>query len=217
MPWLATSLIYRVGLILKKILILDEHPIIRLSMRMLLSQEGFEVVSDANSSDVLGAITRFRPQILILELDNDWMKSIGVIHAIKTKPSSPAVVVFTKISSNRLIRLCWDIGADGYVPKTADIAELLSALRDVQSGKKHFPVWEAGCEDRDGQEVIEHLSSRELQVLQYLGQGKKSKEIAETLSLSVKTISTYKTRLHRKLVASSLMELILIAKRAGLA
>jgi two-component system response regulator EvgA len=117
---------------------------------------------------------------------------------------------------------CMQAGAAGYVCKQQDLTELLSAIKAVLSGYSYFPNQalhpvRAAMTTANESEMVQRLSGRELMVLQQLAKGKSNKEIADGMFLSNKTVSTYKTRLLFKLNAKSLVDLIDLAQRHGLA
>ena len=202
---------------MNKVLIVDEHPITRFSTRMLLTQEGFEVIAEAdNGADALERIERYHPDIIILEMTIEKIDAITLIRRIKKMPSPACVVVFTAQGSKFQIADCIKAGVDGYVYKTAQFEELVKAVRATQTGYKYFPS-EAFPPNLDDEcQTLKNLSSRERQVLEQLTAGRRNKEIAERMVLSDKTISTYKRRLLKKFRAENLLELTMLAKRAGM-
>lgn len=204
---------------MNRVLIVDEHPITRLSVRMLLTQEGFEVVAEAgNGAQAIQRIERHQPDILILDMNIEQVDALTIITHVKKMPLPAVVVVFTAQYAKHQPAQCIKAGADGYVDKTAELDELLKAIVAAQSGYKYFPC-EVFDQTRPKEEIksLDNLSARELQVLQQLSQGKRNKEIAGRMLLSSKTISTYKRRLLTKFGVDNLVDLVTVAKRIGLA
>ncbi|MEG0248671.1 MAG: response regulator transcription factor, partial [Pseudomonas sp.] len=115
---------------------------------------------------------------------------------------------------------CMQAGASGYVCKQQELTELLSAIKAVLSGYSYFPnqALHASRGRGGGSEtdMVNRLSAREMTVLQQLARGRSNKEIADSMFLSNKTVSTYKSRLLLKLNARSLVDLIELAQRQGL-
>lgn len=109
-------------------------------------------------------------------------------------------------------------GAAGYVCKQQELTELLSAIKAVLSGYSYFPNQALHVSRGRGSEtdMVNRLSAREMTVLQQLARGRSNKEIADSMFLSNKTVSTYKSRLLLKLNARSLVDLIELAQRQGL-
>lgn len=204
---------------MNKVLIVDEHPITRMSIRMCLAQGGFDVVAEAdNGLDALNHVRHYQPDLVVLDLGIPQVDAMTVIGQIRIMPIPAHVVVFTAQHSQHQPERCMQAGAHAYVSKTAEVDDLLKALRAAQFGYKFFPDSVVERSGLSGEEAtLACLSFRELQVLQQLGQGLRIKEVAERMLLSSKTVSTYKTRLLAKFQVRSLLELIMIAKRTGLA
>ncbi|TPG65695.1 response regulator transcription factor [Pseudomonas arsenicoxydans] len=203
---------------MNKVLIVDDHPVIRLSLRMLLIQEGFEVVGEAdNGLDAVSGIKKLQPNFVILDLGIPQLDGFGVIQRVKALNVPVSILVFTAQDSYHLVMRCIQAGAQAYVRKTEEIGELVRGLRATQSGYNFFPSWTAE-QPLLGDEValLKLLSQREMNVFYELIKGSTNKAIALSMGLSDKTVSTYKTRVLEKLNAGNLVELIMVARRCGL-
>ncbi len=208
---------------MKRVLIVDDHPVTRLAVRMLMERHGFEVVAEAeNGMDALKLAMEYIPDIVILDIGIPKVDGLEVINRLMSRSMLTKILVFTLKTPGPFSMRCMQAGAAGYVCKQQGITELISAVRAVLAGYSYFPN-EALHSFRSSQnvsseeEMIELLSRRELVVLQQLTSGMSNKEIAEGLCLSNKTISTYKRRLLTKLNARSLVDLIEFAQRHRLA
>ncbi|MGF6401535.1 two-component system response regulator EvgA [Pseudomonas frederiksbergensis] len=206
-----------------QVVIVDDHPAIRMTVRFLLEGEGYQIVGEAeNGADALNLIPELQPGTLILDIGLPKIDGLTVISRLATLRIPVKIIVLTAQESDHIAIRCMKAGAHGFVNKQDDLCELINAIRAVSSGYSYFPE-RAFCLTRcdgsqDGEEeLLKALSTRELRVLQQLAQGLSNKQIAERMLLSSKTISTYKTRLLVKLNASTLLDLYDLAKRNGLA
>lgn len=204
---------------MKKVLIVDDHPVIRLAVRMLMERHGFEVVAEAdNGMDALQLAHEHIPDILILDIGIPKLDGLEVIARLSSKAIPIKVLVLTLQVPGPFSMRCMQAGAAGYVCKQQGITELISAVRAVLSGYSYFPnealhtLRSSQCIGSEEQ-MLALLSRRELTVLKQLAEGKTNKEIAQGLFLSGKTVSTYKRRLLSKLNARSLVDLIEFAQR----
>lgn len=203
---------------MKKVLLVDEHPIARFAVRIYLALDGFDVIAEAgNGSDALSQVEIHHPDMIIMESRIPLMDEMVFINEIKSMPLPPNVVVFTAEHSYHHGVRCMQAGADGYVSKAEPIEMLILALRSAQSGIQYLPskLFQDGEIDAENR-LIECLPTRELQVLQQLARGRSNQEITERMMLNSKAVSMYKTRLLKKFHVDSLSDLIMIARRAGL-
>lgn len=208
---------------MNKVLIVDDHPVIRLAVRMLMERHGYEVVAETdNGVDALQLTREHLPDIVILDIGIPKLDGLEVVARLELVSPASKVLVLTSQAPGHFSMRCMQAGAAGYVCKQQELTELLSAIKAVLSGYSYFPnqamhkgrpVSSTGSET----EMVERLSGREMMVLQQLARGRSNKEIADSMFLSNKTVSTYKTRLLFKLNARSLVDLIELAQRHGLA
>lgn len=205
-----------------KALVVDDHPFIRSSVKMLLKQEGFEVVAEAdNGADAIQLAREHEPELIVLDIAMPKLDGLEVIARICGLGLSCKILVLTSQSPQFYSMRCMKAGAAGYISKTNDMDELVKAIKAVMSGYTFFPnlalssVRRSDAETTD-LELIQTLSDRELTILQQLSQGLSNKEIGDAMLLSNKTISTYKTRLIEKLKVKSVVYLADFAKRNNL-
>ncbi|RJG14345.1 DNA-binding response regulator [Pseudomonas cavernicola] len=212
---------------MKKILIVDDHPMVRLAVRLILEFESYEVVGETdNGVDAIALAREHLPDLVVLDIGIPKLDGLDVITrlhslALPAKAQPFKVLVLTGQSSAHYATRCMQAGAAGFVCKEGDLAELAAAARAVLSGYSYFPSHVLQPSRRlagtpDEAELISHLSDRELSVLQHLANGYSNIEISEQLFISNKTVSTYKTRLMLKLNAHSLVDLLEFAKRNAL-
>ncbi|MGE7989877.1 response regulator [Pseudomonas sp. NPDC089554] len=208
---------------MNKVLIVDDHPVIRLAVRMLMERHGYEVVSETdNGVDALQLTREYLPDIVVLDIGIPKLDGLEVIARMTAASPGTKVLVLTSQAPGHFSMRCMQSGAAGYVCKQQELTELLSAIKAVLSGYSYFPnqalhKTRGGVGSGSETEMVERLSGREMMVLQQLARGRTNKEIADSMFLSNKTVSTYKTRLLLKLNARSLVDLIELAQRHGLA
>ena len=199
-----------------RILVADDHPVVRHGLRQMFeTTPDLRIAGEATTSDeAVAVVKQDRWDVVLLDLGLPGAGGIEVLRAIKEHaPKLPVLVLSVHPEDELALRLL-RLGADGYVTKGAESDVLISAIRKVARGGRF--VSEAMSEKllegvgRRGavSEPHERLSDREYQVLRALAGGKTTTEIANDLSLSVKTVSTYRTRLLEKLNVKSTADLI---------
>jgi two-component system response regulator EvgA len=207
-------------MIMNTVFIIDDHPVIRLAIRMLLEhEENFKVVGETdNGCDAIQMVRECMPDLIILDISIPKLDGLEVLCRFNAMNASMKTLVLTAQSPTLFATRCMRSGADGYVCKEGDLSELMSAIRAVLSGYNYFPSQALTPGDESGKELelFKAVNDRELMVLQLFAQGRTNKEIAKGMFLSNKTVSTYKKRLMQKLQAKSLVELIEMAKRNAL-
>lgn len=203
---------------IKKVLIVDDHPVIRVAVRILLQQEKYVIVGEVdNGVDALSTFKKNNPEIIIIDIGIPNLDGIEVIKRIRKEHLSTTIIVFSAIDSHHSMVRCMQAGADGFVSKLDDITTLKNAIPKCVDGIKFFPrrvvqeVKHASIIDSD--DILHSLSDREITVLRSLCLGKSNKEIANDMLLSEKTISTYKTRVMTKLNVSNMVELLELANK----
>lgn len=207
---------------MNKVLIVDDHPVIRLAVRLLMERHGYEVVAETdNGVDALQLARDHESDIVILDIGIPKLDGLEVIGRLTVSEPQLKVLVLTSQAPGHFSMRCMQAGAAGYVCKQQDLTELLSAIKAVLSGYSYFPNQalhsvRASLGNATEADMVDRLSGREMMVLQQLAKGKSNKEIADGMFLSNKTVSTYKTRLLQKLNARSLVDLIELAQRNGL-
>lgn len=201
-----------------KVLIIDDHPVLRFAVRVLMEKEGFEVIGETdNGIDGLKIAREKIPNLVVLDIGIPKLDGLEVIARLQSLGLPLRVLVLTGQPPSLFARRCLNSGAAGFVCKHENLHEVINAAKAVMAGYTYFPST-ALSEMRMGDStLISVLSNRELTVLQLLAQGMSNKDIADSMFLSNKTVSTYKTRLLQKLNATSLVELIDLAKRNNLA
>ncbi|MBW3505230.1 MULTISPECIES: response regulator transcription factor [unclassified Pseudomonas] len=205
-----------------KVLIADDHSLIRSAMKVLLESQGYEVVAEAaNGTDTVQLARLHHVDLIVLDITMPGLDGLEVINRIRVAGLDTRILVLTSQSPLFYSQRCMKAGAAGFISKSQDLTELLRAVKIIMDGYTFFPYLAASSvrnsdANMSDVELIQHLSARELYILQQLARGLSNKKIAEDMILSSKTISTYKARLIEKLNIKSVVYLADFAKRNDL-
>lgn len=209
-----------------RILLADDHNVIRRGLRMLLeTQPGFSVVAEA--ADGLAAVEQaiaVRPDVVVLDIAMPRLGGTDAAERIAAQVPSAAIVILSMHSDEGYVLRALKAGAKGYLLKDSAEGDLIDAIRAVSDGKAFFSpeVSRMLVEDyvremktRGAHDSYELLTSREREILHLLAEGKSNKDIASLLNLSPYTVETHRRNIQEKLNLHSLAELILYAVRKG--
>jgi len=202
------------------VFIVDDHPVIRLAVRMLLENQGYKIAGESdNGVDAMQMVREAQPDLVILDISIPKLDGLEVLSRFQSMALPLKVLVLTAQSPALFAVRCMHSGAAGYVCKQEDLGELLSAIKAVLAGYNYFPSQAINGSNESANadlQLFRQVNDRELMVLQLFAQGRTNKEIAQGMFLSSKTVSTYKKRLMQKLQVNSLVDLIDMAKRNAL-
>lgn len=197
-----------------RVLIADDHSVVREGIRRILSDNGdIKVVGEAaDGTQALKLAASERPDVLLLDLAMPGPGFMEVLEQVRAAHPALKVLVLSAHGEDQYARRVLKAGAVGYITKNHTPEELVAALRRVAGGSRYVSqamadrlAADLATPDRSPQEL---LSNREYQVLALLGAGKSVKEIAGGTGLSSKTVSTYRTRLLQKLGLRTTADLI---------
>ena len=204
-----------------RIVIADDHPVVRSGLRLLLdAQEDFEVLAEAsNVEEAERKAHAHRPDVLVLDLNMPGESTIEAIPRLRTALAGTRVVVLTMQSDPAFARLALQAGASGYVLKEAADDELVQAIRTAHAGGIYLnpqlgarlaaePAVPAGPPD--------NLTPRELDILRLIALGHTNAEIGGQLFLSVRTVETHRAHILRKTGTSTRADLVRYALENGL-
>lgn len=206
-----------------KILIADDHAIVRGGLKQIIATTADIVVSGeaAQGSEVVDKLRTCDIDLLLLDMTMPGISGVDLIRRVRAEQPALPVLVLSIHNEAQVVSRALRAGATGYVTKDSDPEVLLAAIRKLAAGGRFIDpklvdaiIFETHSGDSPPHEI---LSDREFQVLQMLAGGKSINDIAETLALSAKTISTHKMRLMQKLGLGNNAELIRYAIRHGLA
>lgn len=210
-----------------RILLADDHGIVRRGMRSLLEGEpGLEVVGEAaNGREALRLLETLRPEMAILDVAMPMLNGIEVAtQAMKLWPELKVIMLSMYADEAYVVRAL-TAGARGYLLKEATEEDLLPAVRAVAAGRSFFSPAIASLlladyvrhlKQRGLEDSYDVLSDREKEVLQLLAEGKTNKEAAGVLNLSLSTVETHRLKLMQKLGLHNTAEIVLYAVRKGI-
>lgn len=202
-----------------KVLIADNHPIVRMGIKQVLgSASDFEVIDDvATTSELFEKLEKVTPDVVMLEMDIPEINGIATLRKIKQEYPDIKVLIYSGQSEDVYALSTIRAGAFGYLSKTADMDYIISAVRKVSEGNMFITnelaqrlAFDEGTQKP--RRFFRKLSTREVEVLKLLASGKRNKDVALGLNLNEKTVSTYKARLMKKLNVDNLVDLLQQAK-----
>jgi DNA-binding NarL/FixJ family response regulator len=202
-----------------KILIADNHPIVRMGVKQVLeSVSDIQVIADASTTtELFNKLELFSPDVILLEMDIPEINGIATLRKIKKEYPNIRVLIYSGQSEDVYALSTIRAGAFGYLSKTSEIDYIISAIRKVSEGNMFITnelaqrlAFDEGTQKP--RRFFRKLSTREVEVLKLLASGKRNKEVAQGLDLNEKTVSTYKARLMRKLNVDNLVDLLQQAK-----
>ena len=206
-----------------KILIVDDHPIVRRGLAELINrEENLMVCGQAEDAyDAMEAIKTLKPDLVIVDISLKEKSGIEVIKDIKSRYPTLTVLILSMHDESLYAERALRAGAKGYIMKQEATEKVITAIRKVLSGQVYVSNRMAarmvgkfvGGGPDVGASEIDRLSDRELEVFCLIGQGHGTREIAEKLHLSVKTIETYRAHIKEKLNLTSAAELLRYAIR----
>jgi two-component system response regulator NreC len=210
-----------------RVLLADDHAVLRAGLRLLLTEQNeFEVVAEASTgSEALSLAEKFQPDLILLDLSMPNLGGMDILPTLRKMVPSIKILILTMHDDPQYLRQALKHGASGYVLKKAADAELISAIRAVLRGEMyvHPSMTRVLLEDilpetkfSSADFTWASLSEREQEVLKMVALGHTSAEIAEQLSLSAKTVETYRARGMEKLGLRTRAALIKFALQEGL-
>lgn len=193
-----------------KVMIADDHVLMREGIRQLLEFDGtIQVIAEASDGvECLQKLKTVNPEVLLLDINMPNMNGIEVLEKIKTRSVGVKVLILTVHNEVEYLIKAVDIGADGYLLKDSGSAELKKAINIVMSGESYIqpsliPALNSRLVARDvDKEKIESLTKRELEVLIQVANGMFNKEIATTLNISERTVKNHISNIFKKIDVS---------------
>jgi DNA-binding NarL/FixJ family response regulator len=193
----------------KRILLVDDHAVVRYGIAQLVNQQSDLVVcgEEEDAANALSAIGKLKPDLVIADISLKDSSGLELMRNIKAQYSGLPVLVVSTHDESVYAEIAFRAGALGYLMKADALDKVVAAIRRVLSGNiyvsdalaaKMLQQQVRGAKDVQ-QSPVEGLSDRELEVFQLIGQWKKTKEIAQALHLSIKTIEYYREQIKQKL------------------
>jgi two-component system, NarL family, response regulator LiaR len=217
-----------------RILVVDDHPIVRDGLAAVLgTQPDLQVAGEAGDGvEALRRVEELQPDVMLLDLEMPGLDGVGVLQQLRAGGTSLPVIVFTAFDTDERIVEAVRAGARGYLLKGAPRAELFAAIRIVHAGGsllqpliaskliQHMNQPARGRHDADrqdaGRQPIEPLTVRELEVLQLLAEGQTNRQIADRLIVTERTVKFHVSSILAKLGAGNRTEAVALANQRGL-
>lgn len=193
-----------------KVMIADDHSLIREGLRQLLEFDGsIKVVGEAsNGEECLIKLEEFNPEVLLLDINMPEKNGIDVLKQMKSDQSQIKVLILTVHNELEYLISAVDIGVDGYILKDSESSELKKAIRVVRDGESYIqpkliPAMNNQLINRDAdKDKIDSLTNRELEVLVQVANGMFNKEIATNLNISERTVKNHISNIFKKIDVS---------------
>jgi DNA-binding NarL/FixJ family response regulator len=202
----------------KKIFLLDDHPIVRQGLSQLINEQADLSVCGAapDAASALEAMDELSPDLLILDISLDGPDGLDFLKRLRLRDGAPPVLVLSMHDESLYAERALRAGAKGYIMKQVATESLLAAIRKILSGGIYVSDGMAArvlnqFANRNGQTTrspLADLSDRELEVFRLIGEGQGTREIAELLHVSVKTVESYQAHLKEKLCLRNSRELV---------
>jgi two-component system, NarL family, response regulator NreC len=204
-----------------RILLADDHVIVRQGFRLLLEQAGFNVVGEAaDGREAVKLAAESKPDVALIDLAMPMLNGLDTCREISKVSPSTRTILLTMYSEEQYILEALRAGVTGYMLKAKASTDLEQAIREVSRGAVYLSpgisrnVVQAYL--HSGEPLTDPLSPREREVLQLVAEGKTTKEIASVLGISVKTVESHRTRIMAKLNIHETAGLVRYAIRQGL-
>jgi DNA-binding NarL/FixJ family response regulator len=203
-----------------RILLIDDHPIVRLGVRRILMEHFNPVfIGEAGDAESGRAQALGEPwDVVVLDITMPGAVGLDVLKHIREQRPDLPILVLSIHPANQFARRALSAGASGYLTKDSATSELVGAIEDVRRGRRYVSEAVKATMGSGARAIATHetLSDREYQALRMLGSGRTVSEISEELGLSVKTVSTYRARVLQKLGMRTNAELMRYAMENGL-
>lgn len=207
-----------------KILLADDHKMLRDGLRALLEEEtDMVVVAEAGTVDeTIQKAERSMPDVIVMDLGMPGGSGLDAIREIRKKELPVRIVVLSMHSGREIVMQVLQAGSDGYVPKSSAHTDLILAIRTVFNGERFLHpeattmLVDELLDKQEESKMVELLSERERDVIKLTAMGFTSREIGKKLALSPKTVDTYRERAMAKLKIEHRPDIIRFALRAGL-
>lgn len=201
---------------MSRILIADDHALVRNVLRAAVEAAGHEVVGEAADGETVVTLAReLRPHVVLMDLSMPGIDGVSATRSLRREAPDAAVLVITMHAEPELLDAARTAGAAGYLLKDAGQAEIVAAVAAVASGGEAFDA-QLAAQAPAPVDTDHDLTDRELQILQLLADGASPKDVASTLVLSPKTVGNHLTNVYRKLDVHSRSEAITTAVKRGL-
>ncbi|MGE0025315.1 MAG: response regulator [Hyphomicrobium sp.] len=195
-----------------RILVVDDHAVVREGVRRLLATiNGAEVHEAATAEDAMALARSLDPDVVVLDINLGGTSGLEVLRRLKAENVAARIVMFTMHAEPSYAMRALVAGAAGYVSKSAGAEELVTAVRSIASGDRYLDSTIASdlvFSSTEGRDPLHKLTNREVDILRLLGDGKSFSEIAGTFGIAYKTVANAASRLKEKLGVARTADLI---------
>jgi DNA-binding NarL/FixJ family response regulator len=204
-----------------RIVLADDHVLVRQGLKSLLEREGYQVVAEASDGqEAISHVDALKPDIAVMDISMPTLNGLNATREMARSSPKTRIILLTQHDEGQYVREALDAGVKGYVLKNQVVSDLLLALRQVSRGQVYLSpgISSAVVEayQSKSEKSTNPLTLRERQVLQLIAEGKSSKDVASLLGISVKTAESHRTRLMQKLDIHETASLVLYAVRHGI-
>jgi two-component system response regulator NreC len=204
-----------------RIVLADDHVLIRQSLKSLLEREGFQVVAEASDGqEAVRHVESLQPEIVVMDISMPILNGLNAAREMSRTCPKTKTILLTQHDEGQYVSEALDAGVKGYVLKNQVASDLLLAIRQVSRGQVYLsPGVSRAVMDAyqsKSEKSKNSLTLREKQVLQLIAEGKSTKDIASLLGISVKTAESHRTRLMHKLDIHETASLVRYAVRQGI-
>jgi DNA-binding NarL/FixJ family response regulator len=206
------------------ILLADDHDVVRRGMKMLLEdEEGIQVIGEASDGlDAIEKVKTLMPNVVILDLTMPKMTGIEAAKVISEEYPNVKILIFSMHHNKEYIVKSVENGANGYLLKDTSIEELLRAIKVVSEGRKYFPpeiseiiinelLAKTSGTQEETRPIFEKITPKEKQILGMIVQGYNSREMADKLFLSIRTVDNHRANMMKKVKAKNTADLVKMA------
>ncbi len=206
-----------------RVLLVDDHIVLRDGLKSLLTQESdIEVIGDVGDGrEAISAVESLRPDVILTDISMPGLNGIESVRMLRHEHPTLKIIILSMHSGQEYVLQSLQAGANGYVVKQADASEVLAAIRSVMAGGAYLsPTISKHLIDDYLSQTPEEISApklttREREVAQLIAEGQSTREISETLTISVKTVETHRMNIMKKLNAKSATDIIKYALKKG--
>jgi two-component system, NarL family, response regulator NreC len=204
-----------------RIVLADDHVLVRQGLKSLLEREGFQIVAEASDGqEALRHVKSLQPDIAVMDISMPTLNGLNAAREVRRASPKTKTILLTQHDESQYIRDALETGVKGYVLKSQVAGDLVLAIRQVSLGQVYLSPGVSSAIMEAYQSKSEKsknpLTLREGQVLQLIAEGKSTKDVASLLGISVKTAESHRTRLMQKLDIHETASLVLYAVRHGI-
>jgi DNA-binding NarL/FixJ family response regulator len=204
-----------------RVVLADDHVLVRQSLKSLLEREGFQVIGEASDgNEAIRRVNSMHPDIAVMDISMPILNGVEVAREVRLSSPKTKSILLTQHDERQYISEALEAGVKGYVLKSQAFGDLVQAIKQVSRGQPYFSpgvsaavveVFHSKSERRR-----DLLTARERQVLQLIAEGKSTKDVASLLGITVKTAESHRTALMKKLNIHEIASLVLYAVRRGI-